>query len=469
MVEGKISLSKEAFAELAKDYRANPVLFARDICGCELIEWQARFLNALLADKFICRPSGHSTGKTFATCVAMLWMLMFFPQCHIRATSATFDQLKSVMWDQLKRVISCSALSLWVSINESRAVSNLFPQNWILALAWNKDSPQAWAGEHCASPVGVFDECSDIPEIIFESWSGSSEHEGSRTILLGQPRLTHGKLFRAARDPRYNVEHLSSENNPFAPPGLAESARRDYGENSDYYRIRIQGLFPQSDSTAMFPGAHLKAVEDIPLPAFLPVAGLDVAGPGRDRSVLAVRAGNVVAGLYKYDTGDHVLLRRLVLDALGCHGCSVLAADTNGYGYGLGEFLKREPGFLLIPVLGQERAANSRKYHNRRSEAYGRLSDLWKDLRFAGSGVSPEALGAAARQLGAVRNYYDKHMRISVLEKDEIKKELKGESPDFADALAYCAIPHPAAIARMRTQERQLDDVELPGTRSRYG
>lgn len=443
MIEAKLLPSVEEYSRLAALYSRNPALFCREMCGLEPCEWQGRFLNALLTDKFIARPSGHSTGKTRITAVSMLWMLMFFPGCHIRATSATYDHLTKGLWEHLRTVISESALSLWVSINSQTAANRLYPGNWALALAWSKDKAQAWAGEHCEHPVGVFDECSDIDDIIYEAWSGSAHHGGSRTILLGQPRFRHGKLFKAARDPKFNTEHVSSIGCPFAPAELAKAAADEYGEDSDYYRVRVEGLFPRADSSQMFPGALGKRLE----PAAAPeqgaerepaLAGLDIAKGGGDFSVLFIRRGNEVVFCQKWDTADHPALAHAVLERMAAHSCNTVAADVNGIGAGLGDMLPLfGKGVTVIPVRGQEKARNRRKYHNRRSEAYGRLSENWDRMRFASGKVSPADLENLCKQLDSVRIVYDRDMRIAVLPKPEMKQELGGRSPDLADALAY--------------------------------
>lgn len=460
-----IQPTQEQYKKLHNRYAKDPVKFCRVVCGIEPQEWQERFLKALLTDKFIVRPSGHSTGKTKITSVAMLWMLFCFRDCHIRATSATFDQLKNVMWQTLRETLAMSAISLWADIDETKVVNKFLPVNWIRAVAWSVDKPQAWAGEHCHSPIGVFDECSDIDSSIFEAWSGSSHHEGSRTILLGQPRLRTGKLFKAAHDPKYNVEHISSFGNPYVPQDFVKEAANDYGEDSDFYRIRVLGLFPQTDNAVMFPDANAKIVEDIPRIEGYAVAGLDVAGPGKDYNVLVVRKGSVVVFLRKWKEADHVLLGRMVLDTLDYYGCRTLAIDSNGIGYGLTGFLSKEPGMTVIPIVGSEKAVNAKKYHNRRSEAFGRLKDIWKGLRFAKSGVTAEDLRIVAKEITPVRMYCDNLMRIAVSKKEEIKKELNGASPDLVDALAYAAIPQ---ITAEMAEQQQQKEVELPGTRSRY-
>jgi hypothetical protein len=436
--------AKEYSGVFLPRYVSDPVKFSKEICGIEPCEWQIDFLTELARPKpdgtRIALASGHETGKTYIVCVAMLWGVCVFPDCHMYATSATRDQLETRLWSYMKQIIGDSQVSLWFDVDTKKAVFKHIPGNAIFCQSWKKDNPQSWAGEHCYSAWGVFDECSDIDSSIFESWSGSAYHAGSRTILLGQPRLRHGILFKSSHDPEFNVEHVSCEGIE-SQADFVKKAEKEYGEESDYYRIRVKGLFPRSDSATMFPDSHLKAVEELEPGNEAACAGFDVAGEGSDKSVLAIRKGSTVVKITKYDTGDHVLIESLVLAEMRCHSCKAIAIDANGIGHGLSQYLAyHEKDLTVISVVGSKKARKEKKYHNRRSEAYGELADIWKDLRFSKNGVAQEDLTNLCKQLAAVRNYLDKDMRTTVLPKQEMKKELQGASPDLGDALAYCAL-----------------------------
>jgi hypothetical protein len=439
---GKFKWDPEGYKKIfLHRYRKDPVRFSREVCGVEPCAWQEEFLNRLALGKAdgtrVALASGHETGKTFIICVAMLWGVCVFPDCHVYATSATREQLNTRLWGYMQRIVGESAVSLWFESDTVKVVFKHVPGNAIYCQSWSKDKPQAWAGEHCNSAWGVFDECSDIDPAIHEAWSGSAFKRNAFTILMSQPRLRRGALYDAfhANKKDWWSRHISSLESPFSSKAYAESVKSSYGENSDYYRVRVLGLFPAEDMSQMFPEADSKRPEPLD-PLGYPVAGLDIAAGGGDKTVLVVRRGNAVAGVHKFDTADHVMLCKAVVDTMGRYGCKVVAADTNGIGYGLGQFLGRVPDLTVVPVIGSQKAKNAKKYHNRRAEAYGRLADAWRNLKFSESGVSGQELGNLARQLAAIRCMYDKDMRIQVVSKLDIKDEL-GESPDVADALAY--------------------------------
>ena len=437
-----------------KDYKENflpryakePLLFAREICAIEPGGWQIPFLQNIVADldsqrgAHIALASGHETGKTFIACVLMFWGISIFPDCHIYCTSATSDQLKSRLWSYMRRIINESAISSWFDVDSEKVVFKHLPGNFIKAQAWSSDKPQSWAGEHSFAAWGVFDECSDIADEIFNAWSGSSFKRNALTLIMGQPLHRKGKLFEAFNGEKefWRGIHLSSTESPFSSKEFIEQARLKHGEDSDYYRMRVLGKFPKADSSQLFPDANDKKPEEFSLEAGdpPPVAGLDIAAGGNDKTILVFRAGCKVLAFEKYDTGNFEMLENEIVQSMLRRGCGVVAADITSWGYGLVERLSHRKEITTVPVHGSKKALNSKKYHNRRSEMYGRLSESWDKLRFLRAGASEEILKDLGKQLELIRVNYDRDMRMFVLPKLEIKEQL-GESPDLADALAY--------------------------------
>jgi len=313
----------------------------------------------------------------------------------------------------------------------------------IKAQSWSKENTDSWAGEHCYSPWAVFDECSGIYPEIFAAWSGSAEKKQAVTLIMGQPRLRTGTLFDAFNKEKkfWRGLHLSSIDSPFADEEFIKSTRSKHGEDSDFWRVRVLGMFPKSDSSQLFPDATFKSLETAETGSSTggappPVAGLDIAAGGADKTILIYRAGDKITALEKFDTGNFPALADAIATSMKRKNCGTIAADVIGYGYGLAQILSQKKDITLIPVNGSQKAINQKKYHNRRAEAYGRLSESWDKLRFMAGGIKQNDLNDLGRQLEAIRISYDKDMRISVLPKLEIKEEI-GESPDLADALAY--------------------------------
>ena len=443
----KVEFSAKDYKEFfLPRYRRSPLLFAREVCGVEPVGWQVPFLDALVNDldsprgAHIAIASGHQTGKTYISCLIAFWGLSVLPDCHIYCTSATADQLKSRLWNYMRQIIMQSATSNWFEVDSENARFKYLPGNFIKAQAWSKDKTQSWAGEHGYAAWGIFDECSDIDDGVFDAWSGSAANRNALTLIMGQPRQRTGRLYDAFHSERifWRNFHVSSLESPVSSKAFCEEAKAKYGEDSDYYRVRVLGKFPKADSAQLFPDARDAKTEMFNLEAGdpPPVAGLDIAAGGADKTILAFRAGDKILAFEKYDTGNFERLEQEIISSMLRKGCGVVAADVTSWGYGLVERLSHRKEITTVAINGSKKAINSRKYHNRRSETYGRLSENWPKLRFLKTGVNAEDLSDIARQLELIRIKYDNQMRMFVLPKLEIKEQL-GESPDLADALAY--------------------------------
>lgn len=418
-------------------YANDPVRFAIEMCGIEkLTPWQERFLVACRDKKKVARASGHGTGKTYICSVAALWFLTCFPEAHVYVTSATFDQLRTRFWVTLEKVIDESRICKWL-VKSAETVRFLFiPGNVIRMQAWSVSRVQSWAGEHCKSPIAIFDESSDIAPQIFEAWAGSEGHDYSRTILIGNPHRKQGQLYDAFNSLKrfYDLEHLSCLDSLHVSREWIEEMREKYGEDSDVYRVRVLGLFPNLDASGFFSQSLVESaigrkVEDPALPGTM--AGLDV-GRGGDPSVLVVRTHNRIGHVLDFAEADSVLLADQVYAKCEELGVDVLGMDANGVGAGVYDILKRRLPGRVMDVMPSEKARDAKQYGNRRAELAGRCKD-W--LRY-GSVAESQGARKWAQEAVVVHQIFGRDGRIMVEPKDLIKQRL-GHSCDYFDAACY--------------------------------
>ena len=433
----KLRLSSKNYLRFLERYANDPVRFAVEMCGLKKpTAWQVRFLEACRDKKKIARASGHGTGKTYICGIAALWFLLCFPEAHIYVTSATFDQLKTRYWVTQVKVVEESRVSRWVTVSAEEIRCKLIPGNVIRMQAWSISREQSWAGEHFKSPIAIFDESSDIAPQIFEAWAGSEGHEYSRTILIGNPHRKQGQLYDAFHSLKrfYDTEHLSCLDSEHVSREWIEEMKEKYGEDSDIYRVRVLGKFPNQDASGFLSQSLVEAAigRKVDAPA-LPglCAGLDV-GRGGDPSVLFVRSHNRAEHILEFAESDSVLLADAVY--LRCEelGVDMLAMDANGVGAGVYDILKRRMPGRVLDVMPSERAVDAKMYGNRRAELAGRLKE-W--LRY-GSVDNAQGGQKWAQEAKLVHQIFGKDGRIMVEPKELIKKRL-GHSCDFFDASCY--------------------------------
>lgn len=447
----KLRISAENYRLFLVRYAADPCAFATEMCGVKrLTAWQKRFLLACRDKKKIARASGHGTGKTYICGIAALWFLLCFPEAHIYVTSATFDQLKTRYWVTQGKVVEESRVSRWVTVSAEEIRCKLIPGNVIRMQAWSISRVQSWAGEHCKSPIAIFDESSDIAPQIFEAWAGSEGHEYSRTILIGNPHRKQGMLYDAFHSLKkfYDTEHLSCLDSEHVSRAWIEEMKEKYGEDSDIYRVRVLGKFPNLDASGFLPqsvveGALGRKVDAPALPGIC--AGLDV-GRGGDPSVLFVRSHNRAEHILEFTEVDAVLLADQVYAKCEELGVDMMGMDANGVGAGVYDILKRRMPGRVLDVMPSERAVDSKMYGNRRAELAGRLKD-W--LKYA-SVDNTQGGQKWAQEAKVIHQLFDKTGRIMVEPKELIVKRL-GHSCDYFDASCY------AHAVDMTPRQRERD------------
>src|SRR5690606_30960217 len=157
--------------------------------------------------------------------------------------------------------------------------------------------------------------------------------------------------------------------------------------------------------------------------------GLDVARFGDDRSVLAIRDGDVLVDLMKWEKLDTQQLAAFVAEVANSRKPDAIFVDGVGVGGGVVDRL-RLLNLRVIEVNAGSRAGQDTRYVNKRAEMWGRMKE-W----LAGRGViAPSDIDLAAELTGPFYSF-DASNRIQIEKKEDMKK--RGlRSPDLADALA---------------------------------
>ena len=171
--------------------------------------------------------------------------------------------------------------------------------SFAVARTSRKEQPEALQGFHSPNILFVVDEASGVPDIIFEVGQGAMSTAGAKTVMVGNPTRSSGYFFDAFNKnaERWWTKRVGCQDATTVSEDFLEDMARQYGEESNIYRVRVLGDFPEADDDVVIP-LHLlesavtrdvDAVENV-----MPVWGLDVARFGDDRTALCKRQGNVL-------------------------------------------------------------------------------------------------------------------------------------------------------------------------------
>ncbi|HET9149495.1 MAG TPA: terminase [Alphaproteobacteria bacterium] len=404
--------------------------------------WQADVLRAVAEHNAsgstealrIAAASGHGVGKSALIAWLILWAMTTRPHLAGVITANTERQLATKTWRELalwhRRALNRDQFT-WTA---SKFASVEHPETWfVAAVPWSKERPEAFAGLHAQHIFLAFDEASAIPEPIWEVAEGAMTTPGALWFAFGNPTRTTGRFrecFGRFRH-RWKAIQVDARTSKLASRSQIDQWIADYGEDSDFVRVRVRGEFPRASSAQFIASdvvaaARARAPErrDAPL-----VLGIDVARFGDDETAFVFRRGDALDGVVRLRGLDTMQTAGRAADAIRTRDPAAVFVDGIGVGAGVVDRL-RQLGFAVIDVNAAGAAADPQRYANKRAEMWGRMRD-W----LAAGGCLPADDAALAEELAGPEYGFDSGNRILLERKDDMKRRGLA-SPDTADALA---------------------------------
>ena len=451
--------------------------YGPDVWACEFLEEIGRQARERDFDGQRAVPaqrhaigSGHGIGKSAITSWLILWIMSTRPHSKGVVTANTSDQLGSKTWAELGKWLKKCITGHWFEITTGKGAMKLvhreFPESWRCdAQTCREENSESFAGLHAASatPFYIFDEASAVPDKIWEVAEGGMTDGEPMWFVFGNPTRNTGRFFECfnAMRHRWTSRQIDSRTVQITNKTQISEWVSDYGEDSDFVRVRVRGVFPRASSLQFIPRdlvdeAMRRVPETISVYGRTAVVGVDVARFGGDQSVIRTRIGRDAATwaplrfreLNTMQLASKVIEHVKLLKQAGLR--VVIFVDGGGVGGGVVDRLQ-QLGYDVVEVQFGGKADDARKYANKRAEIWGRM----KEWLAGGCLAKDEAL---ATDLTAVE-YGFKPDDTILLESKESMKKRGLASPDDADALAV-------TFAQPVAEFNGGDDVELTERRS---
>ncbi len=249
-----------------------------------------------------CRASGHDIGKTtFAAWIAN-WIKDTRPDSIGTVTANTFTQLETKTWAAIQKWAKLAITRDWWEITSSKIYSRQpdKAEIWFLSCqSSNEENSEAFAGQHSkfSTSYYIFDEASAIPDEIWKVAEGGLTDGEPMIYAFGNPTRNTGQFYEAcfgAKRHRWNAGSIDSRTSGISNKDTIEEWLQDYGEDSDFFRVRVRGLPPsaaedQLISRELIESAQKRSVSalaDDPL-----IAGVDVPDGGSAWFIVRFRRG----------------------------------------------------------------------------------------------------------------------------------------------------------------------------------
>lgn len=423
-------------------------------------EWQAKVLTDLgealqRGDDAvrIAISSGHGPGKTALVAWLIRWFVDTREDIQCVATANTKAQLETKTWRELAkwhRRAKTRSRFKWSATRYS--LIDKPDVHYATGIPWSKQNSEAFAGTHEKNVLMIYDEASAIDDEIWTVSEGAFTTPGCIWVACGNPTRNTGR-FRECFGKfkhRWKTYQVDSRTAKMADNALIQKWVDDYGEDSDFVRVRVRGVFPRASTNQLIPvdmvEAAMKRRYQRAVIQYQPrILGVDVARFGDDQTVFIKRQGLVAFDLEKFRGMDTMTVAGTVATRINAWKPDAVFVDVGGLGAGVVDRL-RQLGHSIIEVNAGNSPADPFHYFNLRAEMWGLMKDWLVD-----GGAIPDDEELRDDLIGPEYGFNASN-KIQ-LEKKEDMKSRGLASPDCADALA---LTFAAPVAKTRKEDERF-------------
>ena len=468
--------------------------FVSEVLKARLDHEQKAIIESVQHNPMTAVASGTSRGKDFVSACACLCFMYLTPRfgyhniltknTKVAMTAPTARQVKNIMTPEVRRLFRAAQILPGRLVSDD--IRTEYEEWYLTGFKAGDDNAEAWSGFHAYNTMFAVTEASGISETTFNAIEGNLQGN-SRLLIVFNPNVTTGYAARAMKSDRFTKFRLSSLNaenvvkKKLIIPGQVDYewvkdkvfnwcspiGKTDFNEGegdfhweggiyrpNDLFRVKVLGMFPKVSEDVLIPYEWIEIANnrwrEMQLEGFTPKKslrlGVDVAGMGRDDSVLCSRYGNYVSSFEAHQsagTADHMHVAGMALAHLRENG-SKAYVDTIGEGAGVFSRLQElglrnvysckfsENARGLTDVTGQYEFANMRAY------CYWAVRD-WLNPKNNFLPALPPC-DKLTEEATETHWKFQSNGSIIIEPKDKIKERIK-RSSDYFDSLANTFYP----------------------------
>lgn len=376
------------------------------------------------------------------------WALATCPNSRVMVTANTAQQLMTKTWPELSVWHNRSILGHWFNFTNTTMNYSLvkgYEKTWRAdAVTWSISNTEAFAGLHNRGNriVIIIDEASAVIDNIWEVIEGALTDAETEILWLvfGNPTRNTGRFRECFRRYKHlwDAARVDSRSVNVTNKALHKMWADTYGEDSDFFRIRVTGEFPNQASGQLI-------ASDLVLDAMNrqykydeitqgkpKIFGIDIAREGGDASVVWMRQGLYTRRLFKERNINTTVLTSKLVQLMDKHKPDRVFLDKGNVGAAIYDNLI---GYGYRNVTAVDFAGSpddGRVYLNKRIEMWDRIRIWLED-----GGMLPkncEESNDIEQDLISPEFFYN-GKGLKVLESKKDMKERGLQSPDDGDAL----------------------------------
>lgn len=491
-------------ADKAKRYmelwRSDWNRFVRDVLKARLDNEQKDIISSVQFNPMTAVASGTARGKDFVSACACLCFFYLTPRfdkngrlvknTKVAMTAPTGRQVKNIMTPEVRRLLRNAGMLPGRLVGDD--IRTNYEEWFLTGFKADDKATEAWSGFHAVNTMFAVTEASGVSETIYNAIEGNLQGN-SRLLIVFNPNITTGYAARAMKSGRFSKFRLNSLNaenvvkKKIIIPGQVDYdwvkdkveswcspiRQSDFNEGegdfkwegclyrpNDLFRVKVLGMFPKVAEDVLIPYEWIELANrrwiELNEEGYEPKGkacrlGSDVAGMGRDSSVLCPRYGNYVSQFEVHDSAgraDHMHVAGMHIRYLD-NKKNKAFVDTIGEGAGVFSRLQ-ELGYRNVYSCKYSESASGLNditgvytFANMRAYCYWAMRD-WLNPK---NGFNPAIPPCDKFMEEATETHWRflSNGSIIIEPKDDIKARIK-RSPDYADTLANTFYPHDYAF-----------------------
>jgi len=443
-------------------------------------EWQTAFLKdirdklkagAITVWQAILKAisSGHGVGKSALVSWLILWAISTHENTRGIVTANTESQLKTKTWAELAKWYRLFIAKHWFKLTAT-ALYHVSPEHektWRFdMIPWSEEKTEAFAGLHNKGNriVVIFDEASAIPDKIWEVTEGALTDENTEILwfVFGNPTRNTGRFHACFNNLRHRWSHqqIDSRNVKITNKIQINKWIEDYGDDSDFVRVRVKGEFPRASDHQFIPmdiveAARKRHFQENQYNFAAVIIGVD-RGWSADETKFVLRQGLFSKILATFNKGeDDMIVAGHLARLEDQYKADAVFID---FGYGTGVYSAGKQMNRKWQMIQFGSTAIDARYANKRTEMWGLMKE-W----LHGGGAIPDDQDLANDLIGPEAYELQVGPRAGklILESKDDMRERGLKSPDSGDALALTF-----AMPVKNKSQKQFDSLIKKGSNS---
>src|SRR6188768_1178016 len=196
--------------------------------------------------------SGHGAGKGALTGMLVNFLMSTRRDAKGTVTANTSTQLDDKTWAAILFWHKLSLTHHWFEANTQILFRVGSRESWrVTPQTCAPENSEAFAGQHSERSTSFYnnDEDSNVPEVIHQVQEGGLAKGEAMQFLFGNPTRRQGSFYEAVfgeRRHRYKSWVIDVRTVEGHNASWVREMVEDYGEESDVFRVRVQGLPPNA-------------------------------------------------------------------------------------------------------------------------------------------------------------------------------------------------------------------------------